>query len=397
MTFDRPLSQIDNAVLETLLTDAVSEGRQLDYKEQLPGSSDDDKREFLSDVTSFANAAGGDMIFGIRERRDAQGKPTGEPEAVVGITGLNLDAERLRLENLMRDGIAPRTARIALHEIPRGQNAPCLLLRIPKSWSGPHMVTFKNYSRFFSRNSGGKYQLDVGEIRAGFLAAETAQQRIRAFRAERIGRILANETPIRVGDGPKLIFHALPVGSTTDAWNRFLAIEERQIPGLLQPISGHPSSWRFNLDGFVVHTQRDDHGRDCYLQLFRDGGIETVSQGVIVPVQDMGGFHGVNVESELIVGVGRLIAFWNRVEVRPPMTFGLTLTGVRGMKILQFPGCRMEEGTFDADVVVIPEIIVDDLQVAPDLMLRSLFDYLWQGSGWPASPYYRADGRWRER
>ena len=397
MTFDRPLSQIDNAVLETLLADAVSEGRQLDYKEQLTGGSDDDKREFLSDVTSFANAAGGDIIYGIRERRDAQGKATGEPEAIVGIPGLNLDAERLRLENLIRDGIAPRTAGIVFHPISRDPNAPCLLLRIPRSWSGPHMVTFKNYSRFFSRNSGGKYQLDVGEIRAGFFAAETAQQRIRAFRAERIGRILANETPIRVGDGPKLIFHALPLGSTTDAWTRFLTIQERDIPGLLQPIGGHPRTWRFNLDGFVVHTLREDQGQDCYIQLFRDGGIETVSQGVIVPVQGMGGFNGVNIESELIVGGGRLARFWNRIELRPPMMLAITLTGVRGMKILQFSGCHMEEGTFDTDVVMIPEIIVDDLLVAPDLMLRPLLDHLWQAGGWPASPYYRADGHWRER
>jgi predicted HTH transcriptional regulator len=174
MTFDRPLSQVDKAALETLRTDAVCEGRQLDYKEQLPGGSDDDRREFLSDVASFANAAGGDIIFGIRERRDEQGKATGEPDTLVGITGLNLDSVRLQLENIIRDGIAPRIAGVIFHEIPRSPDPPCLLLRVPRSWIGPHMVIFKNLSRFFSRNSGGKYQLDVGEIRIGFLAAETA-------------------------------------------------------------------------------------------------------------------------------------------------------------------------------------------------------------------------------
>jgi hypothetical protein len=48
-----------------LRTNGVAEGRQLDYKEQLPISSDDDKREFLGDVTSFANTAGGDLIYGV--------------------------------------------------------------------------------------------------------------------------------------------------------------------------------------------------------------------------------------------------------------------------------------------------------------------------------------------
>ena len=62
MIFNLPLTQIDAAQLETLRADAVREGRQLEYKETLPGNSDDDKREFLGDVTSFANAAGGDLI-----------------------------------------------------------------------------------------------------------------------------------------------------------------------------------------------------------------------------------------------------------------------------------------------------------------------------------------------
>jgi hypothetical protein len=63
MTFNFPLAQIDATHLETLRVDTIREGRQLEYKETLPGNSDEDKREFLSDVTSFANAAGGDSAM----------------------------------------------------------------------------------------------------------------------------------------------------------------------------------------------------------------------------------------------------------------------------------------------------------------------------------------------
>lgn len=47
MTINLPLAQIDAAVLESLRADGVREGRQLEYKEMLPGNSDEDKREFL--------------------------------------------------------------------------------------------------------------------------------------------------------------------------------------------------------------------------------------------------------------------------------------------------------------------------------------------------------------
>src|SRR2546425_901377 len=82
--------------IEVLVANAVSEGRTIEYKEQLPGGTDEDKREFLADVSSFANAAGGDLIYGVREKRDAGGKPLGIPEAAEGLAGVNADAEKRR-------------------------------------------------------------------------------------------------------------------------------------------------------------------------------------------------------------------------------------------------------------------------------------------------------------
>jgi predicted HTH transcriptional regulator len=97
-TYALPLNRADVALLDSLRADAVAEGRQLEYKEQLPAERDDEgRREFLRDVTSFANSVGGDLIYGIREARDAGGAPTATPEAIVGLPGVNLDQEKLRL------------------------------------------------------------------------------------------------------------------------------------------------------------------------------------------------------------------------------------------------------------------------------------------------------------
>ena len=48
------------------------------------------------------------------------------------------------------------------------QGNQIVLVRIPRSWVSPHMVTHKGTSRFFARNSAGKYQLDVSELRTAF-------------------------------------------------------------------------------------------------------------------------------------------------------------------------------------------------------------------------------------
>jgi hypothetical protein len=400
-TYYVPLNQVDAGRLAALVTNAVREGRQLEYKEQLPSESDEDKRQFLADVTSFANAIGGDLIFGIRESRDASSVLTGEPDPLIpGLPSLNLGAEQLRLENLMRDGVASRMPPVSFHEIRRGSDPPCLLLRIPRSWAGLHMVTFKNWSRIFGRNSTGKYQLDIGQIRTEILARESEYERVRRFRVERIARIVAGETPIPTGHGPKIILHGLPVSPWDGVWSRLMKIQEQQIADLLPSFSAQASSWRYNLDGFVTYTIRSDPERDSYTQLFRDGGIEKLSGGAIVltprngPPRDF--FYGFHVEEAAINAFASNQRCWTHLGVEPPLVVGLCLTGVTGVQLRPSGDWHRQEAVaFDRDPLVIPEIVVEDLSPPAHEILRPLFDLLWNAGGWPRSPYYDASGEWK--
>jgi hypothetical protein len=393
MTFTLPVDQVDAIRLEALKAGAVREGRLLDYKETLPGGSDDEKREFLSDITSFANAAGGDLIFGIRDRRE-EGKATAEIDTIVGLPGLNVDAERLRLDAIIRDGVAPRMPPVTFHEIKRDPAPPCLLLRVSRSWAGLHMVTFKNLSRFYGRTSGGKYQLDVHEIRAGFIAAETAYDRLRRFRAERIAQVLALETPAPTAEGPKVILHLLPIDPGDGVWPRVLSLQEHEIINAVPVIGGTPATWRFNLDGFVIHTLRDDLSRQCYTQVFRPGGLEAVSGGLLVRDESRGGFYAWGMEERIIAALDRYRQFWGRIAVTPPLLIGLTLSGVKGWKVLRGPYDYNDlDSALDRDVVTPPEVILPDFATPSDVLLRPLFDFIWNGGGWPGSPNYR-DGKW---
>ncbi|MEW6732064.1 MAG: hypothetical protein AB1489_12120, partial [Acidobacteriota bacterium] len=96
---------------------------------------------------------------------------TGIPEIAEGLENINADKEIQRLESLIKDGIKPRITLVGIKAIEGFSKGPVLFIRAQKSWNSPHMVTFDNLSRFFSRNSRGKYQLDVTQIRAAFIAA----------------------------------------------------------------------------------------------------------------------------------------------------------------------------------------------------------------------------------
>ena len=92
----KPIASISLSDLQALVADAVPEGKTLDYKQASPGPTDSDKKEFLADVSSFSNTAGGDLIFGIPENQGA---------SVAGFTTGDIDLELRRLDSLLATGV----------------------------------------------------------------------------------------------------------------------------------------------------------------------------------------------------------------------------------------------------------------------------------------------------
>ena len=82
------IDQITEKDLQDLIDNSVVERKTLEYKQSLPGNSDSEKKEFLNDISSFANTSGGDLIYGIIEDRD-----TGIPKTLEGLEIQNVDQE----------------------------------------------------------------------------------------------------------------------------------------------------------------------------------------------------------------------------------------------------------------------------------------------------------------
>ena len=75
-------------ILSGLVSASYAEDQGIDYKEELPDldgkKPDDARKKLLADVAAFANAGGGDILFGVEEGR-ADGKPNGIPVSLPGI------------------------------------------------------------------------------------------------------------------------------------------------------------------------------------------------------------------------------------------------------------------------------------------------------------------------
>jgi len=224
---EHPIESISEAALNGLIATAVGESKYIEYKRELPGRTDGDKKEFLFDVSSFANADGGDILYGVEA-------PNGVPTSLVGLEKTEVDAQTLRCEQQVQAGIDPRIPGLRFHPIDLASGRCVLMARIPKTWAGPHMVTFQNTNKFYSRNSAGKYLLDVNELRSAFLAGASLGEKIRAFRLDRVHTILNGDLSIELPSNPKTVLHVLPaisfrpgfqvdlhkIASTRQQWTR---------------------------------------------------------------------------------------------------------------------------------------------------------------------------------
>lgn len=392
------IDSIEIADIQGLVDGAVREGKAIEYKEQLPGNGDADKKEFLADASSFANASGGDIIFGIKESRDAAGKPTGMPESVVGLPSINADAEVRRLEQILRDGIEPRVPGIALRTIDGSPNGPVILLRIPQSWASPHMVSFKASPRFFSRTSAGKSPLGVPEIRAAFVQSDSLPQRIKAFRQERIGMILAGETPASLMDSPLVVLHLIPVSAFLNAATFDLqgVLDGKvQIPN----IGGLGAYGRPNVDGFVSYSggQNSQSEQVSYTQVFRNGCIEAVDTFVLSGQDNYKDIiPSISIETEILKGATYFLKAYQSLGVDPPLVIMLSLLNVRGFYM--YTGRHMSTRAIhriEKRDLLLPDVLIDDLALNPSQSFRPVFDLLWQACGYRQSLNYDEQGHWK--
>lgn len=389
----RNIDQITEADLLDLENNSVAESKTIEYKQELPGNSDDDKKEFLADVSSFANASGGDLIFGIIEDRD-----TGIPERLEGLEIANVDQEILRLESSIRDGIEPRIWGITVRDIDLSNSKKALIIRIPKSWRSPHRVSLRGrgHGKFFLRSTNGKYPMDVGELRIAFNLSETITERIRNFRVDRIAKIFADKTPVPFYDTAKIALHLIPFVAFDPAQNYDIGriASERDK---MWPIDCFSSDDRYNLDGFLRYHKDHEGLSNSYVQLFKNGIIEAVNGGILKDTDGNFSIPCLLYERELIKSLKQYISVLQDLIVEPPIFIFLTLIGVKGYSMSFNRDGRDEVHEIDRDILLLPEVIIESYDFVAENVLRPCFDSIWNACGLPRSLNYDENGNWLER
>ena len=384
------IDQLVYADIEDLVQRQVPEGRGLDYKRELPGRTDNDVKEFLKDVSSFANASGGHLIYGVTTKKIA-GENTSIPDEIVGLGSINEEAETLRLSQLIRDGIQPRLTSFQVQPI-KGADKTVVIIHIPSSWNAPHMVA-KMTTPFYSRTSTGKHGLDATEIRYAFSMSESVGERIKAFRDERIGRILAGETPVPINPDAVVVVHCIPL----EAFREKTAIELEALisaSGGLHPIGVSGWDKRSNLDGVIMFSQPKGERAIGYVQVFRNGVVESVNAEVLSVNGETKLIPITYFENKIVEHCNQIVALLHKLDLDSPRVVFISLLNVQGYRLPSEHGCRPYGYPIDRKHLLLPDVLINDVSTPAEIFLKSSFDLIWQACGNKRSPHYDKDGNW---
>lgn len=390
---NKRLEDISKEDIAALIAEQVRESRHIEYKESLPGNSDSEKKEFLADVSAFANASGGMIIYGIREKRE-EGQPTSLPEKIVGLSGINVDKEKQRLLAIVGSGVEPRIPNIQMEAVPGFDECPVIILKIPKSWCGPHMIKFQQWSRFYARTSAGKQLLDVGELRSTFALSENLTKHMDAKRIERIEKILAGDVPVDVGQKTVLVIHIFPVESF-DTTNTIDVIIKEGSQRKLRPFTdGNGWSHRYNFDGFLYHN---DWG---YLQVFRRGYLEAVDTYCVPQRQTkepLTYIPTLALEKQMASAIKLYMKGMGDHGIDAPVYIWVSMLNIKGY-ILAAKGSSTGDMYSDYPIreehLFFPAVVLETLDQPIFPAMRPIFDALWQAGGFSRCLDYDDDGNW---
>lgn len=399
MFFNKPLSEITESDLESLVENQIPEGKTLEYKLELWKWDDAGKNEFCKDLSSFANTAGGDIIIGIREENDVAKK-------IEGLQ-IDLESERLHLEQVKNTRISPRLPNYETHIVSLKDDKKILIIRVRKSWLAPHGVEKNNKSyTFYGRHSNGVFSMDIDEIRTAIALSESIEDRIKNFRIDRLLKIMGDETPIPCKEGPKLVLYLIPLSAfTTRNVYDVRHLRDPRKGQVLQPL-GTPSqrSARVNIDGVISYCSESPKTKS-YVQIYRKGIMEAVysiigDSGTIL--YDYGRpFNGM----PLFKKITEYLNFLKDLGVETPIYLFVSFVGVNGYKIFlpqdSFSDSPKESDPADRDVLNCSEVLIESYDDTSDetsqRILKPILDEAWNAFGFPECPYYDEAGNWGAR
>lgn len=380
--FHIPIDSINKETIESLINN-VSESTHIDFKREYH-INEEQKKELLADVVSFATTAGGDIIYGISEIE-------GMAQSIIPIKIPNIDQFKLSLSNTIRDCIEPRI-NFHIHDI-HYEDKFIIILRIFKLFPGPPMLIYKNSSKFYRRSSAGKYPMNYLEIKNSFLLTSTVNDIFKKFRDNRVNHFLSaveRNNP----SNPFMLFYLYPLNENNFDIN---SISEMEISNAIRPYEFGGGDFNYNIEGFQIysHSEADGQNNLNQSQLFYNGAVEfyndrlfrrrTDTNKILINI-----FH---LENFVIKNFLKIFKFYVKQSIFPPYIVNLCFINVKNSRAITEDFHSIDSKTNYRDNLIFREFLIHPSSETPIDYLKPVLDDFWRAYGISKSSSFDHQGK----
>ena len=184
---------VQHADLMTLVSNQVPEAFDLDFKAEMYGPTDRDRRDAATDVAALANTAGGLLILGIEE--DDQARAAAAPGLALS------EADERRIRQIVGSQVVPMPVIDVLRvEDPKRPGHGLVLIAVPRSPLAPHAVVVNDGLRYPKRNGATTRYLSEPEVadayRQRFAAVRRQADRANEVEADALDRLSTTDDQV---------------------------------------------------------------------------------------------------------------------------------------------------------------------------------------------------------
>lgn len=392
----KKLSELQEQDFQRLKDNEVQERDTIEYKRDMYGNSDEDKREMLRDITSMANHHGGHIVIGIEE--DDEGIPTN----VVGIEAGN-HVERIRGSCL--DNIDKRIVGLDIEDISLSNRRVVVVISIPESINVPHIVTYRGLNQFWKRHGRQKDKMTIDEIGEAFDKRLSNLNRLDRFLFTRKAEILES-----IGDKTYMVISSSPAYLRDEV---IFDMHDQDLRGIItnppQLVKGM-GNINCGLPYPTINGLRADNRSPFYSDVPAEGDyIEVYSTGYIEygqliecpkPItqdKDLGLYFASEYHTAHIVNFMRLIERIYEIYLPlTPLVVNFAIYNAKGMRLAT--GGRYDKRVrWQKQHFELGKFYAENLPEERKLLTKTICDRLWQAFHYERATVFDDSGTFQTR
>jgi len=223
-------------------------------------------------------------------------------------------------------------------------------------------------------------------------------EEIKEFHRERLDKLRINETPKPCYEGGKIVLHLIPKDSFLDQYKFDISALPREAVDLLTPFysEGLAFSRSYNFNGLLNFILAKDKKCISYVQLYRNGTIEAVDAFYLTREEKNIPIY--RIEQEIILKADLYLQLQKGMGINPPIICFLALLGAKGYEITDDSiRISLEIHPFDEEDLVLPKIVIENLDEDLKKIFKTSFDRIWNACGYPRSFQYNEKGKFEPR